>query len=568
MGKASTGEGVTSRGSRWRSSLWRVTLAILVLLLVAGAASGQGPDTSITMPRSGAIVAVGQPVGVSGTAAGPNPINRVRVAVKNLSTTRWLRLDGTWGAKQYHLAALTLSGGTGAVWQFTFRPPSPAQYRIEAEAGDVSGAVDSTKPWVKISAATSVPSVTPTRTATRALPTPSRTATVSATSTRTASMPPTPTRTAVPPTATATIAPPVPPSATPTSTPRASGDAPQASFEVDASAGPAPHVVQFTDTSSGSIDTWLWEFGDGGVSSMRNPLHSFLQPGTYTVRLTVSGPLGSHSVTVAGAVAVSPTLAPSSAAFAEFVAYCPFSHRLADDPIVFPGQPGVAHMHSFFGSTVVDAFSTAADLLAGGTTCDPLADRSAYWVPTLWEYGVPVEPEQATFYYFVGTAVRTKIRPFPLGLRVIAGNGSRSGPTDGPSRYKWSCRGDGTSSTGDFAICPQGHELELLLNFPDCWNGSDLDSPNHQSHMTYSAAGQCPATHPVPVPQLQFKLRYPTSGSAGLSLSVGSGDHAHTDGRGWTAHGDFFNAWEPAAQRARIENCLYAGVKCAANGLP
>ena len=43
---------------------------------------------------------------------------------------------------------------------------------------------------------------------------------------------------------------------------------------------------------------------------------------------------------------------------AEFLADCPFSHRLPDDPIVFPGLPGASHMHSFFGSRVTNAYTT------------------------------------------------------------------------------------------------------------------------------------------------------------------------------------------------------------------
>lgn len=405
---------------------------------------------------------------------------------------------------------------------------------------------------------------TPTRTPTATRPV----ATGSATRTRTPSPRATETATSRPSTVTAI------PSATstalpsgPTATP-IPGEGPRANFVLDAAAGPAPHVVQFTDTSGGTISTWAWDFGDGGASSLQQPIHSYLQPGTYSVRLTVSGPAGSDTLLRAAVISVAPTLSPTSGSFAEFVAYCPFSHQLADDPIVFFGQPGEAHLHSFFGSTVTDASSTVDELLAGGTTCDPLVDRSAYWVPTLLENGEPVYPEQATFYYFIGNDVRTKIRSFPLGLRIIAGNGSRTGPTDGPSRYKWSCRGASESSTGDFAICPAGHDLELLLDFPECWNGSDLDSPTHQGHMAYSSGGQCPATHPVPVPRLQFKLRYPTSGSPGLTLAAGGGDHAHTDGRGWTAHGDFFNAWAADALRVRIENCLFRGVKCGPAGMP
>src|SRR5438128_12610277 len=43
-----------------------------------------------------------------------------------------------------------------------------------------------------------------------------------------------------------------------------------------------------------------------------------------------------------------------------FVENCAFSHRAPDDPIVFPGKPGLSHDHSFVGNESTDAFSTFA----------------------------------------------------------------------------------------------------------------------------------------------------------------------------------------------------------------
>src|SRR5262245_26804551 len=68
-----------------------------------------------------------------------------------------------------------------------------------------------------------------------------------------------------------------------------------------------------------------------------------------------------------------------------FKVQCPASHRLPDDPIVFPGKPGASHLHQFIGNRTTDANSTADSLLAGGTTCDDQADTSAYWVPALYQ---------------------------------------------------------------------------------------------------------------------------------------------------------------------------------------
>jgi PKD repeat protein len=55
------------------------------------------------------------------------------------------------------------------------------------------------------------------------------------------------------------------------------------------SSGPAPHLVQFAATPSGGSSpyTYKWAFGDGGTSTSQNPAHTFTEPGTYAVTLTV-----------------------------------------------------------------------------------------------------------------------------------------------------------------------------------------------------------------------------------------------------------------------------------------
>ena len=52
--------------------------------------------------------------------------------------------------------------------------------------------------------------------------------------------------------------------------------------------GLAPLSVQFTDLSTGSPYTWLWEFGDGTWGDTKNPLHVYADAGTYNVALTAS----------------------------------------------------------------------------------------------------------------------------------------------------------------------------------------------------------------------------------------------------------------------------------------
>ncbi|PDV97124.1 PKD domain-containing protein [Candidatus Chloroploca asiatica] len=89
--------------------------------------------------------------------------------------------------------------------------------------------------------------------------------------------------------------------------------APVAAFTAVPTEGVAPLVVQFTDTSTGTITAHTWAFGDGGTSTAPNPAHRYTTPGSYTVTLTVDGPGGQHTITRPNAITVTPP--PPVAAF-------------------------------------------------------------------------------------------------------------------------------------------------------------------------------------------------------------------------------------------------------------
>lgn len=56
-------------------------------------------------------------------------------------------------------------------------------------------------------------------------------------------------------------------------------------------------VVNFTDGSGGNPTSWLWDFGNGATSTLRNPSTTYFNPGTYTVTLTVTNAQGSNTMT-------------------------------------------------------------------------------------------------------------------------------------------------------------------------------------------------------------------------------------------------------------------------------
>jgi PKD repeat protein len=71
--------------------------------------------------------------------------------------------------------------------------------------------------------------------------------------------------------------------------------APNANFTASITSGTAPLNVDFTDKSTGTITKWLWDFGDGGSSTMQNPSYRYQAEGAYTVTLTAYGPGGSDT---------------------------------------------------------------------------------------------------------------------------------------------------------------------------------------------------------------------------------------------------------------------------------
>ncbi len=247
----------------------------------------------------------------------------------------------------------------------------------------------------------------------------------------------------------------------------------------------------------------------------------------------------------------------------QFVAQCPFSHRSPADPLVHPhGQDpghaghtaGAPHSHDFFGNTTTDEHSTIASLAASTTTtCDLAEDLSSYWAPTLSRDGVAVEPSAFAAYYDTAPgADPAAVQPMPPGLSMIAGNDDR--PEAMPEAVRWDCGKNRARVKAGVPSCGLGAPLTLHIDFPDCWNGRDVDSTDHRSHVAYRVQGACPSTHPVPIVRLVLSVRYPIYGDPS-DLTLSSGSLA-------TAHADFMNAWTEQGMREFVDLCIHRRVIC------
>jgi len=69
--------------------------------------------------------------------------------------------------------------------------------------------------------------------------------------------------------------------------------------------GTAPLTVRFTDESAGSPTSWIWNFGDGQLSTLQNPTHIYISPGVFAVSLIASNSAGSTVLTRSNYITVS-----------------------------------------------------------------------------------------------------------------------------------------------------------------------------------------------------------------------------------------------------------------------
>jgi hypothetical protein len=217
-----------------------------------------------------------------------------------------------------------------------------------------------------------------------------------------------------------------------------------------------------------------------------------------------------------------------------------------DDPIVFPGQARASHQHVFFGNITTDADSTLASLQDQPTSCRISEDHAAYWVPTLLLDGRLVAPRFANAYYLANGARGHIVAP-PAGLKVIAGNGKAT-TAQSTTVLGWKCANAVMEVlTPTPTACPRNVDNVLVIRFPDCWNGRDLDSPDHKSHLAYRVRGVCPSGYPVALPRLSFNVHYRLTTLTGLAFASGGI---------YSAHADFFNAWNQSVLAALVARNL------------
>ena len=223
-----------------------------------------------------------------------------------------------------------------------------------------------------------------------------------------------------------------------------------------------------------------------------------------------------------------------------WITTCSFSHTNTDDVIVFPNQPGASHNHTYVGARSNNAFSTVASMQASGTTCGMKGDTSGYWEPTS---NYPIHSSKGFLFYYTGSA---NVRAFPPGLRMIVRH------SGGHIRFKCG-PGSNPETLAPPTSCSSGM-LVMVVEFPRYWNGRDLDSADHISHMSYSRS----SAYPVELPRIKAYARHAVPAGQPINLQLSSGNYS-------TYHMDFFNAWNQAELQRFIDRCMKTGTNCGTN---
>lgn len=282
--------------------------------------------------------------------------------------------------------------------------------------------------------------------------------------------------------------------------------------------------------------------------------------------------------------------------------HCPGQVGLARvDPLVNPGEPA-QHVHAIHGSSGFSEKATFADITAPNTctSCSVTQDKSVYWAPAFYfkdgetgEYEVVNQKGGMLVYYLLRDGKGGfKVKAFPPGFAMIAGDSLRRSyslhlgdvrdPDPGQSGWAalqqtnqrdlaeraigFNCLhyarnyNEGTLErhflpTKDYldGNCEDGIRFEIV--FPSCWNGKDLNSPNHKDHMAYPDLiqdGGCPESHPVRLVTLMYEIIYDSYAFKGRN---GTFVIANGDIQGYGLHGDFQSGWDEGLLQSAIDQC-------------
>lgn len=276
-------------------------------------------------------------------------------------------------------------------------------------------------------------------------------------------------------------------------------------------------------------------------------------------------------------------LASHVQAFFRLACFNPVTIERAD-PIVAPGKVA-GHTHIVSGGSGFSPSASAADLRASNcSSCGIQQDMSAYWTPYLYfqfangtVQSVNTQDGGGVYYRIISDpADQGAPTAFPDGFRMISGSTTNRDPTTiGANRIRFTCI---LSTNNDLTItssanlpstdCPGG--LMTVIVAPSCWDGVNVDSPSHQSHVSWPlATGACPTAFPVRLPTLTYTMTYYVSQFLPYrSLALNTSQpfvFSNGDPTGYGYHFDFANGWtDLTVLQAAINQCTATVVESCA----
>ncbi|MGC9539665.1 DUF1996 domain-containing protein [Streptomyces sp. UG1] len=257
----------------------------------------------------------------------------------------------------------------------------------------------------------------------------------------------------------------------------------------------------------------------------------------------------------------------------------------SDNIIVAPGvSNGAHHFHDYIGNQSNDAFASDEDLANAETSCVDQGDKSTYYWPVIrlqngkqeqdanspgggieGNAGEIVTPKEVTL-TFVGNP-RGKVTAMPRLLRIITGDAKAFVNGTANANASWSCTGFEDRQLKDkYPLCPQGSDVVRTFRFQSCWDGQNIDSANHRTHVAFAAAdGSCGNGFKA-IPQLVQRIVYdvdaPSLQDGGRTTPLFAVDtfpeQLH---KPVTDHGDFINVFDEGLMGEMVD-CINEGRKC------